>query len=448
MKWRTPSAKPPRIRLPERASEPVTSREALAWCLFDFANSSFTTVITTVAFSVYFVKVVAAGPDGGGQPSSGGGEALWGWGYALSMILVALLSPILGAMADHHAAKKRFLAAVTGLCIVCTAALYFVRAGDIALGLILFGLANVGFELGYTFYNAFLVELADRRDMGRLSGYGWALGYAGGLMALVLAYPFVKGGLAPENLDSYRQSFVMTAGFFLIASLPTFLYLRERAMPQPLPPGIGRWVVGFTRLARTLREIRRYRQLFVYLIAFLVYTDGINTVVIFSGIFAAQVLGFTPGDLIVYFLITQVTAGAGSYGFGILTDRVGAKRVIGITLGLWVGIVLWAYGVSTAAEFYAIGLVAGAALGANQATSRALLGLFTPVGRQAEFFGFFSVSGKFAAVLGPILYGQIVLWTGSQRWAVLSLAMFFLAGWAILWMVDEEAGLAAAVQER
>lgn len=430
--------------MPDLVPEPVITRETFAWCLFDFANSSFTTIITTVAFSVYFVQVVAAGPDAN---SSGGGEALWGWGYAGSMILVALLAPILGAMADHQAAKKQYLATATGLCIACTAALYFVHAGDVLLGLVLFGLANIGFELGYTFYNAFLVELADRKDMGRLSGYGWGLGYAGGLVSLALAYPFVKAGLSPDNLDSYRQSFVMTAGFFLIASLPTFLYLRERALPQPLLPGIPAWTVGFARLSKTFREIRRYRQLFVYLIAFLIYTDGVNTVVIFSGIFAAQVLGFTPGDLIIYFLVTQISAGLGSYGFGILTDRIGGKRVIGITLGLWVGIVAWAFVVQTAGEFYAIGLVAGAALGSNQAASRTLLGLFTPVGRQAEFFGFFAVSGKFAAVLGPILYGQIVLWTGSQRWAVLSLAAFFLAGWAVLWRVDEAAGLAAATQE-
>ncbi len=421
---------------------PVTRREILAWCLFDFANSSFTTVITTVAFSVYFVQVVAAGAG-----PSGEAEALWGRGYAASMILAALLSPVLGAMADYHAAKKRYLAAATGLCIACTAALYIVQSGDIVLGLILFGLANVGFELGYTFYNAFLVELTDREGMGRLSGYGWGVGYLGGLLSLAVAYPFVKGGLGPANLDAYRLSFLVTAGFFLLASLPTFLYLRERAAPQPPLPGIRRWTIGFARLGQTFREIRRYRQLFLYLIAFLIYTDGINTVVIFSGIFAAQVLGFTPNDLIIFFLVMQVTAALGAYGFGILSDRLGAKRTISVTLGCWVGIVAWAFVVRSAAEFYAIGLLAGAILGANQAVSRTLLGLFTPAGRQGEFFGFFSVSAKFAAVLGPLLYAQIVLWTGDQRPAVLSLAGFFLFGWVVLRFVDEEAGMAAAKHE-
>ncbi len=421
---------------------PVTRREILAWCLFDFANSSFTTVITTVAFSVYFVQVVA-----GGAGPSGEGEALWGRGYAASMILAALLSPVLGAMADYHAAKKRYLAAVTGLCIACTATLYIVQSGDILLGLILFGLANVGFELGYTFYNAFLVELTDREGMGRLSGYGWGVGYLGGLLSLAAVYPFVKGGLGPANLDSYRLSFLVTAGFFLLASLPTFLYLRERAAPLPPLPGLRRWTIGFARLGQTFREIRRYRQLFTYLIAFLIYTDGINTVVIFSGIFAAQVLGFTPNDLIIFFLVMQVTAALGAYGFGIMADRLGAKRVISVTLGCWVGIVAWAFVVRTAGEFYAIGLIAGGVLGANQAVSRTLLGLFTPAGRQGEFFGFFSVSAKFAAVLGPLLYAQIVLWTGDQRPAVLSLATFFLVGWAVLRFVNEEAGTAAARQK-
>src|SRR5206468_2635878 len=196
----------------------------------------------------------------------------------------------------------------------------------------------------------------------------------------------------------------------------------------------------------TFRAIRRYRELVVYLVAFLIYTDGINTVVVFSGIFAAQVLGFTPQDLIIYFLITQLTAGAGAYGFGILTDRIGAKRVIAMTLWVWIGIVAWAFAVRSVTEFYIIGLFAGAALGANQAASRTLLGLFTPVGRQAEFFGFFSVCGKLAATLGPVVYGEVTAWTGSQRWAILSMAVFFTIGLLAFQRVDEKRGMAAARQ--
>ena len=423
-------------------SEPVSARERLAWCLFDFANSSFTTVITTVAYSVYFTQVVAPA-----NSRYGPGEALWGGAYSLSMILTALLSPVLGAMADQQAAKKQYLAVVTGLCIVCTAGLYFVKPGDVVLGLVLFALANVGFELGYTFYSAFLVELVGREDMGRLSGAGWAVGYAGSLFSLALAYPFVKGGFAPENLESYRQSFLATAVFFLITCIPTFLYLKERARPAAGPPGVSVWRIGFSRVRHTFREIRRYRELVIFLVAYLIYTDGINTVVVFSGIFAVQVLGFSPKDLIIFFLIIQLSAGAGSYAFGILTDRIGAGRVIAITLWIWVGIAMWTFGVRTVTEFYMIGLAAGAALGANQAASRTLLALFTPVGRQAEFFGFFSVSGKFAATLGPILYGQVVLWTGSQRWAALSLAPFFFGGWIVLRFVNEKAGHNAALAD-
>jgi UMF1 family MFS transporter len=416
---------------------PVSTRERFAWCLYDFANSSFTTVITTVAFSVYFVHVVA-----GDEP--GRGEALWGRGYALSMIGAALLSPVLGAIADQYALKKQFLIAATVLCVLATAALYFVGPGDVLLGLIVFGIATIGFELGYAFYNAFLVELADTEEMGRLSGYGWATGYVGGLVSLAIVYPFVKGGLGPENLDQYRMSFPITAVFFCVASLPTFLYLRERARRHPLQVGSSPWIIGFTRVAQTFRHIRRYRDLFVFLIAFLIYTDAISTVVIFSGIFAMGVLKFTPNDLIVFFLVMQVSAGLGAYALGIVSDRLGAKRTITITLVCWIGIAVWAFAVQTIGGFYAIGLVAGALLGSNQAVSRTLLGQFTPAGRQAEFFGFFSVSAKFAAVLGPLLYGEIVLWTGSQRFAVLSLSLFFLVGLIVLQFVNETAGFSAA----
>jgi UMF1 family MFS transporter len=420
-------------------SGPVSARERLAWCLFDFANSSFTTVITTVAYSVYFTNVVAAA-----DTRYGTGEALWGIAYSVSMILTALLSPVLGAMADQQAAKKQYLAVVTGICIMCTAGLYFVKPGDVLLGLVLFALANLGFELGYTFYSAFLVELVPKKDMGRMSGAGWAVGYVGSLCSLAIAYPFVKGGFAPENLESYRQSFLATAVFFLIACIPTFLFLKERARPAPHPSGVSVWRIGFSRVRHTFREIRRYRELVIFLVAYLLYTDGINTVVAFSGIFAVQALGFTPKDLIIFFLIIQLSAGAGSYGFGILTDRIGPKRVIAITLWMWVGIAIWAFGVRSVTEFYMIGLAAGAALGANQAASRTLLARFVPAGRQAEFFGFFALSGKFAATIGPILYGQVVLWSGSQRWAVLSLVPFFFGGWIVLRFVNETAGQNAA----
>lgn len=417
---------------------PAGRKELLAWCLYDFANSSFTTLIITVAYSVYFVQVVAR--DLGGATA----ERVWFWGYAISMLAAALLSPPLGALADARAAKRPFLIASTLACIVCTALLFFVEQGDVGLGLLLFGLANIAFELGFLFCSAFLVEITTLATMGKISGYGWGLGYAGGLASLALAYPFIAGGFADDNLARYRASFAVTAGFFLVASLPTLVWLRERAVPQPSSAGASAWRDAFARLAATARTIARYRDLLWFLAGYLVYTDAINTVVVASAIFANKVLDFSPADLIIYFLVTQVTAGLGAVGFGLLADRIGSARTIGLTLLIWIGVVGAAAAVQTHAQFYAIGLVAGAVLGANQATSRALIGRFVPPGKQGELFGFFTVTGKFAAVIGPVVYGEVTAWTGSQRWAVLSMALFFLIGLMLVQQVDEARGMAAA----
>ncbi len=420
------------------ALPPAGPKELWAWCLYDFANSSFTTLIITVAYSVYFVQVVAR--DLGGPTA----ERLWFWGYAISMLVVALLSPPMGALADTRAIKRPLLIGSTLICIVCTALLFFVERGDVWLGLLLLGLANITFELGFLFCSAFLVEITTPATMGRISGYGWGLGYAGGLLSLALAYPFIEGGFVEENLPLYRTSFAVTAAFFLLASLPTLFWLRERAVPQPSTEGASAWRDVFTRLAVTAKEITRYRDLLRFLVAYLIYTDAINTVIVASAIFANKVLDFSPGDLIIYFLVTQVTAGLGAVGFGLLADRIGSTSTISLTLLIWIGVVGAAAAVQTQMQFYAICLVAGAVLGANQATSRALIGRFVPAGRQGELFGFFTVTGKFAAVLGPVVYGEVTAWTGNQRWAVLSMALFFIIGLLIFQRVDETRGLEAA----
>ncbi len=284
--------------------------------------------------------------------------------------------------------------------------------------------------------------------MGRISGYGWGLGYLGGLLSLAIAYPFISGGFAESNLARYRLSFAATAAFFLIAALPTFLLLKERAVPQPLAPGQTAWRQGFARLAVTARQFGRYRDLFAFFIAYLIYTDAINTVIVASAIFANKVLDFSPGDLVLFFLITQVTAGLGAVGFGILADRIGAKRTINVTLVLWIVISVAAALVQTHAQFYAIGLLAGAALGANQTASRTLIGQFTPSGRQGEFFGFFSITGKFAAIIGPVVYGEVTAWTGSQRWAIVSMTVFFTVGLLAFQTVHEHRGMEAAADAR
>ncbi len=409
--------------------------------MYDFANSAFTTLIITVAYSVYFVQVVA------GHLASGDAEFYWTWAYAASMIVVAVLSPSLGAFADARALKRRFLVWSTLVCVGCTALLAFVQAGDIVAGLLLFGLANIAFDLGFVFCSAFLLEITTPSAMGRVSGYGWGLGYVGGLLSLLVAYPFVVGGFTEANLPLYRASFAVTAVFFLLGAIPTFLYLQERAIPEPVRPGEQVWRQGFKRIAETARHLRRYRDLAVYLAAYLIYTDAINTVVLLAGIFANKVLDFSPADLITYFIVMQITAGLGAVWFGFLADRIGAKPTITITLFVWIGIACAAALVQTKTQFYIIGFFAGAVLGANQTASRTLLGRFTPPGKQGEFFGFFSFAGKFAAVVGPLVYGSVMKLAGSHRWAVLSIAVFFISGLLLFQLVDEKRGVAAAHQQ-
>ena len=425
---------------------PVSKKELWAWALYDFANSSFTTLIVTVAYSVYFVQVVARPFGTTGHEATP--ERLWFWGYAASMLVVAVLSPVLGAVADARAIKRRFLIGFTLLCVLFTALLSLVKEGDVWHGLLFFGIANIAFDLGFVFCSAFLVEISTPANIGRISGYGWGLGYAGGLLSLALAYPLISGGFAEENLPYYRLSFAVTAGFFLIAALPTFFWLQERAIPQTRATDQSVWRQAFSELASTAKQISRYRDLGIYFLAYLIYTDAINTVIVASAIFANKVLDFSPGDLIIYFLITQITAGLGAVGFGQLADRIGAKRTISLTLVMWIALAIAASAVQTHAQFYAIGLIAGAALGANQSSSRMLLGRFTPAGRQGEFFGFFSVTGKFAAIIGPMVYAEVTALTGSQRWAVLSMAIFFLAGLLVFQAVNERRGVAAACHGR
>lgn len=415
--------------------ESIPKREVLAWCLFDFANSSFTTLIVTVAYSIYFTQVVAKGYQA---------EQLWGWGYSGSMLIIAILSPWLGAVADCSAKKKQFLIAFTALCVIGTSALIIVEEGDIIQGLVLFALANIGFNGGLAFYNAFLLEISDSSNIGRISGYGWALGYIGGLLCLGLAYPLLKGGFEPDNLLNFRLSFLLTAIFFLFFSIPTFLILKERTLPRGLKHGETYWSHGFRRLGDTFHEMRRFRELIKYLAGYLLYTDGINTVIVFSSIFANKVLNFSPKEIIIYFFVTQITAALGAYVFGFITDRIGAKRTISITLVIWIIVAFCAYLVQTKAQFYILGLAAGVALGSNQSASRVLLGLLTPSGKSAEFFGLFSLTGKFAATLGPLVYGYVTAITGTQRIAVLTIGIFFLAGLILLQTVREEKGIESA----
>jgi len=403
-------------------------RRIFAWTLFDFANTAFYVIILTVGFPTYFREIVAG--------DSSAADLLWSISFSASMLIVALLSPILGAAADHGAGKKRFLAVFTGLCIAATASLFFVEGSMILTGMLLLILANIGFEAGLVFYDAFLPEIATERSYGRVSGYGFAMGYVGSLVTLLLAFPLYEGGFDEMNLGSIRLSFLMAASFFLVFSLPLFLVVPDRQHRPAVQFDLVR--VGLRRVRSTFREFSRYKNVGKFLLAYFVYIDGVNTIIIFSAIFARQTLKFELDEIVLFFAMVQTSAMIGSVLFGILADHIGQKKSLNISLLIWLAIVVASYLVVEKTHFYAIGFFAGIALGSSQSISRSLMSHLTPMEKKTEFFGFFSFFGKASAILGPLVFG-IVSSVSNQRNAIISVAFFLVLGLILLQRVDEPA---------
>jgi MFS transporter, UMF1 family len=426
------------------ASEPVRKREIVSWAMFDFANSSYTTIIVTVAFGNYFTRLVA--------PQNG--DALWGLGIFLGNLIVLLLSPVIGAIADDSGRKKLFLAFTYSLCVVGTALLWFVLPGQVALGLTLLVISFVGFSLGENLAGAFLPELSTPANIGKISGFGWGLGYFGGLGSILVTWKLLAAGYTLENLDNLRLAWVATAAFFLISALPTFLFVRERA---PRGTGtIGEYVrAGFGRLATTAHSVRRFSELVRFLTVFFVYSLGLSSVIAFAGIFPIQTLGFTSSEVALLFLFLQLSAAGGAFLFGWIQDRWGAVRTIRIALVLWVLVCVGAwlcgdgknlvFGQWTGKQFFwAVGVFAGLGIGSLQSASRGLVGLFAPVAKSGEFFGFWGLAGKGAYMLGPLIFGLISSSLGSQRIAMLSTGVFFLVGLWGMRKIDAQRGQAEA----
>lgn len=411
------------------------------WTLFDFANTSYSIVVVTFIFAVYFKETISLG-----KPV---GDLYWSLGISISMIITAILSPILGAIADYSAGKKRFLLFFTLLCIVSTSLLYFLSAGDILWGLVLFILANIGFEAGLVFYDAYLPELTTVKNYGRVSGYGFAMGYLGSLAILLIAYPFIK-----QNL--IRETFPLSALFFLIFAAPLFLVLSDSRKKIDKPRSYI--AIGLYRVSSTIKNLKHYKNLATFLIAFFFYIEGVNTVIFFAGNYAKSTLNFSMNELIVFFLIVQTTAIIGSLTFGIISDSIGQKRSLVISLSIWLFTIVFAYFTSDInssfvkflakffnisstemirALFYVVGLLAGSVMGATQSTSRSLMSKLTPEDKKTEFFGFYSLFGKSSAIVGPLVFGLVSFATGSQRIAILSLGLFFIIGLTILKNVED-----------
>jgi len=418
----------------------VRPREVWAWAMFDFANSGYTTVVITAVFNAYFVAVVAQG-------------AVWGtfaWTLSLSVsyALIVLSAPLVGAYADVHAAKKKLLVMTTVGCIVATAGLGLIGPGEIALGIALLIVSNFFYGTGENLVAAFLPEIARGHALGKVSGWGWGLGYIGGLLTLGLCLVYVTyaQGMGQSATAFVPVTMVITAVIFLIAAMPTFLWLQERARPQPLPS--GGYAGVFARTWHTVQHAREYKDLMRFLVCILFYQAGVQSVIALAAIYAQQAMKFGTNDTIVLILVVNLTASLGALVFGHVQDRIGHKVTIALTLVGWLLTIIVAWLAQTPGVFWIAANLAGLCLGASQSAGRALVGYLSPVRRRAEFFGLWGLAVKLSSIFGPLTYGAVT-WIsgGDHRRALLTVGLFFVVGLFILGGIDVARGHAAALRD-
>lgn len=405
-------------RAARRVQSPrLDRRTVVSWCLYDFGNSAFAVMFSTF-FGGYYSAAVVDGSRG---------EFLWGAAMSASMLLVAVSAPFLGGIADHSGARKRMLAAYTAAGIGTVLLFPWVEPGMVLAGFLVAVLANVAFEGGTVFYNAYLPDIAPPTHQGRVSGWGFATGYVGSLAALgAAAFFFAR--------DRHDGAWLALAAQWALFAVPALLFL-----PEDRRTGVGvldAARTGFRRTFDVVREVLGMRELRRFLLAYFVYEDGVNTVIVMAGVYARKTLDFSQGELVAMLGIVQLAALLGSLAMAGPTDRLGPKRVVRATLLWWTGVVVFAFFATTKASFLAAAGLAGLGLGGVQAASRAFMARLVPQGREAEMFGFYALCGRTGAVLGPVLYGAIATLVGGQRPAILFVACFYLVGWVLVGRVN------------
>ncbi len=371
------------------------SRRRWLWYLYDVGNSAYAAVVILAIYAAYFKGHVVGGAEG---------SRLWGISVGIAMLVVAVISPVLGVIADHTGQKKRFLGYFTVLSVICTALLYFVQKGDILLGMVLFILAEIGYRGGQVFYNSLLPEVAEQEEIGRVSGNGWAIGLLGGIVCLFIVLAMVT---LNEGTWIVRISLVVTAIYFTAFATPLLLWFQEKDVGKELLPGENIFSIAFKRLKHTISTVRDYREFLKYIIAFLIYNDGILMAINFAAIFGAVMFGLDQQQIIYFMILIQFTSVIGAYISGWIADKWSGKASLVIFLIMMIGSIVGLFVVESVAGFYVIGGVAGLALSSVQAVSRAMVGALAPPGRSAEFYGFFAVAGRTSSFIGPTIYGFV-----------------------------------------
>ncbi len=425
------------------AAAPISTRkERVAWYLYDFGNSAYAAVVLLAVYSAYFQKTVVGGAEG---------SRWWGYSIAIAMILVAVTAPIMGAIADYSGAKKRFLFYFTALAVIFTFALFLTEKGTVLMAVAFFILAEIGYRAAQIFYDALLPEIAAPHEMGRIAGTGWAIGSFGGIVALLIILPPIL--LTKSDLLVVRGSLVFTAFFFALAAIPIFVWLKERAHSQALPPGENYLSIAFKQLRETIRAARGFKEFIKFMAAYLIYNEGVIIALDFAAIIGAVLFDLKQEGLILFFILVQATNVVGALAFGHLQDRIGGKRSLTLSIALMIACVAALYFARTQTELFLIGAFVGVAMAGIQSVSRAMVATFTPPGKSGEFFGFFALTGRTSSFVGPAVFGWLAAEAtlrfaaqgqstalaeqSGHRLALLSIAAFLIAGWALLLFVNE-----------
>ncbi|MDE0014141.1 MAG: MFS transporter [Candidatus Poribacteria bacterium] len=416
------------------------------WCMYDWANSAYITTVIAAILPNYFAKAVVgeAGIDILGMNMTA--TTLWGYMLGTAAFCVFLFAPVLGAIADFSAAKKRFLMGFAYMGSLFATILYFCESGDVGLTVILFLGSQICFVGGNVFYDAFLPQIASEDKMDSVSARGYAFGYVGGSLQFAITLALVATQKTPEaQATAARVGMAMTGFWWAGWTLLTLKYLKEEKTPSELPEAyrnrpevLAYLALGVNRTISTAKKVGRFKHLTLFLIAYVIYNDGIHTVTSMATIYGTEELGLKTTELMVTLLLVQVVAIGGALIFSRLASRIGAKHSVMCALVLWSAVVTYGYFIHTATEFFVLGMIVGIVLGGTQALSRSLYGAMIPENASAEFYGFYSVFSKFSSIWGPVTFGLIKQITGSARLAIISLMVFFITGLILLAFVNDE----------
>jgi UMF1 family MFS transporter len=412
--------------------ENPAKKETWSWSFYDFANSAYGTLFLNLLFPIFYREIIAGG--------TGKADFFWGLSVAISVILAAFISPFIGAIADRAKNKKEMLITFSLLCIIGTAVLYFAPTLGLFWTSLLFIFTNFFYTAGIVVYDSFLQDVATRHARGTVSGLGWGLGYLGGIIAMVLFYSWYGKGFAGENLPHYLLTYPLIAAFFLIFALPAFIWLKshKHLCKIPLSP-FASLAYAFKTLSETVKHWRAHRNILLFLLAFYLLSDGLNTIFFFTAIYATTTLGLSVAKVAIIFVIVQLVGFPATIIAGKLTDKIGSKPILVASIIGWLIVVSLLLLTPGFALLIGIAVLTGLVIGASQAPARALLTKLVPPEKSCEFFGFNGFASKVSASLGPLLFGAISWASGSQRWALASVLVFFIGALVVLKFVREPA---------